>query len=64
MDSATRSELNRIASDLQLIINELSEIAHGLRSDFQNIGNERCAQAIEAARDKYTSVRNDVNRIH
>jgi len=63
MDSATKNELNSIASELKSIINELASIASGVKVDFKNIGNDRCAQAIEKARDKYISVRKDVMNI-
>ena len=57
MDASTRRELDDIQSELQSIINELSNIAVGIRTDFKNIGNDRCAQAIERVADQYRTVK-------
>ena len=53
MNQSAQSELYSIQQELQSIIRELEEIAAGVRGDFRNIGNDRCAQSIDSVTNKY-----------
>lgn len=63
MDASTRRELSNIKTELQSIINELDNIAVGLKTDFKNIGNDRCAQAVTKVADQYRTVKRKLNNI-
>ena len=63
MSKSAQQEINSIANELQSIIIELGDISQGVRNDFRNIGNERCALAIDSVRDKYKSVKTDILRV-
>ena len=57
MDSAAKSELNDIIRELNSIISELESISSGVRRDFKNIGNEKCADCIDKVVSNYYTVR-------
>lgn len=68
MDAQTSSELNRIKNDFGSLINELKDIAFGIRKDFQGIGNDQCASCVEnlinqcvAAKSKLENI--DTNKL-
>ncbi len=63
MNSAARSELNSIISELNSIIAELDSISSGVRNDFRNIGNDRCADSIDSVANKYRYVRKKLNNM-
>jgi hypothetical protein len=63
MDRQTERDLDKIAEELQSIINELSDIAYEVRNGFQNIGNQKCADIIDDVCSKYISVRKDIMKI-
>lgn len=63
MDSSARSELNSIISELNSIITELEDISHGVRYDFNNIGNEKCAECIDKVLSNYYTVRRKLNNM-
>lgn len=57
MDSNAKNELNSIIYELNSIISELEEISNGIRKDFKNIGNDKCADCIDNVITQYKSVR-------
>lgn len=65
MDSAARSELSSIKSDLRSVINQLEEIAQELRNtgSFQNIGADICANKLDEAATRYRTVLNKLNNL-
>lgn len=63
MDSATRREISSIKTELQSIINELDSISIGLKTDFKNIGNDKCAQVVANVADRYRNVKKKLNNI-
>lgn len=63
MDSAGRMELESIKRDLQSIINELDQISAGVRTEFDGIGNDRCARAISRVADQYRWVKRQLEKI-
>lgn len=63
MDSATRREIGSIKTELQSIINELDNISIGLKTDFKNIGNDKCAQVVANVADRYRNVKKKLNNI-
>lgn len=58
-----QNEINSMCRELQSIINELDEIANGVRGDFIGIGNNRCASSIEDVADKYRNVKRRLQNI-
>lgn len=66
MDSWARREISSIISELNSITNKLDEIARGLKtkSDFQNIGSERCAQCLESVSNQYKTVKRQLGNIN
>lgn len=64
MDSGARNELNSIISELGGIISELDSIASGVRSNFQGIGNDKCANSIASVSEHYRYVRRMLNSIN
>lgn len=54
----TRYEINLIISDLENVINELYDIASGLRNsnNFENIGNVECTESLEKIAEQYRYV--------
>jgi hypothetical protein len=64
MDSSVRAELDSIISELSIIINELDTVSSGVRKDFRNIGNERCAASIDSLSTKYRWVRSKLRSIN
>ena len=63
MDSGARNELNAIIRELNAIISELEDISNGVRNDFQNIGNEQCADCIDKVLNNYYTVRKKLNNM-
>lgn len=65
MDSAARSELSSIKSDLKSVISQLDDIADNLRNtgSFQNIGADICANKLDEAATKYRKVLNKLNNL-
>lgn len=63
MDSGAKNELNSIILELNSIIAELENISYGVRSNFKNIGNERCADCIDNVLSQYYTVRRKLNNI-
>ena len=61
---SARSELESIKAELASIINELEDIAAGVRSDFQGVGSEYCAQALEETADGYTKAKRYLEQIN
>ena len=55
MDSSARNELNAIIRELNSIITELEDISSGVRTDFKNIGNDKCADCIDKVISNYRS---------
>ena len=63
MDTATRRELDGIKEDLNAIIRELEGISSGVRSDFLNVGNDKCANSIDSVITKYRYVKTKLNNM-
>ena len=63
MDSGARNELNSIIRELNSIITELEAISRGVRSDFKNIGNDKCADCIDRVLNQYYYVRRKLNNL-
>lgn len=63
MDSSAKRELNNIKSELQSIINELTAISDGVVADFDNIGEERCAACINAAKENCRKAKKRLNNL-
>ena len=63
MDTATRRELDGIKEDLNAIIRELEGISSGVRSDFLNVGNDKCANSIDSVIAKYRYVKTKLNNM-
>lgn len=61
---SARSELESIKAELASIINELEDIAAGVRSDFQGVGSEYCAQALEETADGYRKAKRYLEQIN
>ena len=53
MDSNSQYELYLIKRELQSIINELDDIAYGIRRNFSNIGEDQAASCVSRVADKY-----------
>lgn len=56
MDASAKRELNSIIRELSAIISELEEISQGVRHEFKNIGNEKCANCIDTVISNYYKV--------
>jgi glucose-6-phosphate-specific signal transduction histidine kinase len=63
MNTSGQQELYLIKQELQNIINELESIAAGIHSDFEGIGNEKCASKITRIADQYRYVKGKLNNI-
>ena len=63
MDANSQYELYLIKQELQSIINELDDIAYGLKINFSNIGNEEAAACVSRVADKYRIVRRKLDNI-
>ena len=63
MDANAQYELYLIKNELQGIIDELYSIAGGISSDFEGIGNEKCANSVIAAAKQYESVKQKLNNM-
>lgn len=63
MDANAQYELYLIKSELQGIIDELYSIAGGISSEFEGIGNEKCANSVIAAAKQYESVKQKLNNM-
>lgn len=57
MDSGARNELNSIIKELNSIITEMESISRGVRCDFMNIGNDKCADCIDKVLNNYYTVK-------
>ena len=56
--------LGEARSELRSIINELRYIESGIRSDFNGIGEEYCADCVARIAQKYESVLGRLNRVN
>ncbi len=63
MDSKATKELNDIIAELKSIIKELEDISSGIRGDFKNIGNDKCANCIDLVVENYKTVRKKLEAI-
>ena len=63
MDANSQYELYLIKKELQSIINELYSISGGVRSDFDGIGNEKCANSVVVAAQYYETVLQHLNNM-
>ena len=64
MDANAQYELYLIKNELQSIIDELYSIAGGVRTGFEGIGNEKCANSITKAANHYEEVRTKLNNMN
>ena len=55
--------LGEAKSELRSIINELSDIEYGIRSEFEGIGEEYCADCVARIERKYEDVLRRLNRV-
>lgn len=63
MDANAQYELYLIKNELQNIIDELYSIAGGISSEFEGIGNDKCANSVVAAAKQYESVKQKLNNM-
>lgn len=63
MNANSQYELYSIKQELQSIINELDDIAKGIKKSFTNIGNEQCAACATRVADKYRAAKRKLNNI-
>lgn len=63
MDANSQYELYLIKQELQSIINELDDVANGIKRNFSNIGNEQCAACVTRVADKYRIVKRKLDNI-
>ena len=63
MDANSQYELYLIKQELQSIINELDDIANGLKNNFANIGNEQAAACVSRVADKYRVAKRKLDNI-
>lgn len=63
MDASARTELNSIIAELNSIIRELEDISYGVRYNFKNVGNDKCADCIDRVLTKYRTARNKLNNL-
>lgn len=61
MERTDINELNAIKRELQQIINELDSISNGVKNEFANVGNNRCATRIKEAANNYRSILRKLN---
>ena len=59
-----KGEVKAMINDLNSIIAELSEIANGLRSEFEGIGTERCATSVESVISNCRTVRSKLQNMN
>ncbi len=57
MTGSEYAELEAVIRKLRAVIYELEDLSAGIRADFTGIGNEYCAQAVDAAADKCRTVK-------
>lgn len=55
--------LYEIIRELRSIIKELDAISNGIRTDFQGIGNEKCARVISEVNSRYNTALSKLNQI-
>lgn len=63
MDTNSQYELYLIKQELQSILNELDDVANGIKRNFSNIGNEQCAACVTRVADKYRIVKRKLDNI-
>ena len=59
----SQQQLNVIKQDLQSIIDELEDIARGIKKDFEGIGNEQCASVISEEAKRYLEAKQKLDKI-
>ena len=57
-------KLNDIKWDINYVIRDLGSIRDGLYRDFENIGNDRCAEKINRVIDRFRQVQRELNSIN
>ena len=57
------SQIENYRSELRSIIRELESIENGVRNDFKNVGNDKCADSIHSVIVKYRSALNTLNSV-
>ena len=62
-DAKGRNELNSIKRELQSIINELDNIADGIRRNFTNIGEDKAASCVSKVADQYRTAKRKLDNI-
>ncbi len=63
MDAKSQYELYLIKQELQSIINELDDVASGIKKDFCNIGNEQAAACVYKVAEKYRTAKRSLEKI-
>lgn len=59
-----RSEVNALIREINGIINELTDISYGLKSQFKGIGTEKCAASIDSVVSNCRSVKSKLQNMN
>jgi hypothetical protein len=63
MNATGQRDLYLIKQELQNIINEMDNIANGIYSDFEGIGNDKCFSKLNKLAEHYRNVKKKLNHI-
>lgn len=63
MDASAKNELNSIIRELGSIISALDNASNGIRRDFKNIGNDKCADCIDRVTSYYRNAEKSLRSI-
>lgn len=63
MDAAGKKKLQTIKAELNAVIRELESLSGSVRSDFEGIGNDKCADAVEDVVKQCHTVRGKLDAI-
>lgn len=63
MDAAGKKKLQTVKAELNAVIRELESLSGSVRSDFEGIGNDKCADAMEDVLKQCYTVRGKLNAI-
>lgn len=64
MNRNAMNRLNDIKWDVDCVIRDLGSIRDGLYRDFENVGNDRCAEKINGVIDRFHQVQRELNSIN
>lgn len=63
MDSNGINRLNEIKSDIDSLIQDLGSLKDGMYRDFENIGNDKCAEKVDEEIARFRQVKKELNNI-